>query len=60
MAAVPVALLWFIFLHVVPQQFKDFAVHYIEEHPEEEAKALEEARVRTQDMRQAQQSNQNN
>jgi hypothetical protein len=33
-AAAPVSVAWFIFLVMIPRQFKDFATSYIREHPE--------------------------
>ena len=32
LAAAPVGLLWFIYLHVLPSQFRSFAIDWIQEH----------------------------
>ena len=34
LAATPVGLWWYIFLFMLPKQFKEFAIDYISHHPE--------------------------
>lgn len=46
MATVPVGFAWFLFLWMVPRQFREFAHKYVAAHPECEAKERERAKAR--------------
>lgn len=47
-AAGPVAVYWFIFLGLLPRTFKNFAVDYIETHPEVEEQAHQQEQQQQQ------------
>lgn len=49
-AAAPVSLIWFIYLYVLPTQFKRFANDYIASHPEVAPATAEEASRTSSDL----------